>query len=134
MDMDTNNDNAGSSTAYTYETNNGELDEHNNPASTFHHARSDVGGDSSGRRSGVVHTHSNNPDAPNALSNPMTRRGSMSNLEQSECCASIRNIMKDTRLSAFEKRKTIQTLMDGRRASIDCVEINPYLQYKANQA
>ena len=61
----------------------------------------------------------------------LSKRNSMSNLEQAERRASIKQIMCDGRLSQLEKRRSIQFLMDGRRSTIDCGQSNPYLQAKA---
>lgn len=41
--------------------------------------------------------------------------------------------MKDPNISALEKRRRVQNLMDGRRASYDC-PVNPYLEMKAKLA
>jgi hypothetical protein len=64
----------------------------------------------------------------------------MSGADQSHRRASIQNILKDERLSALEKRRSIQFLMDGRaqsawrgrRSTTDCVT-NPYLEARAKR-
>ena len=61
------------------------------------------------------------------------RRASMTELQQNERRASIQLIMKDPNLSALEKRRRVQNLMDGRRASSDCM-VNPYMEMKAKLA
>lgn len=61
------------------------------------------------------------------------RRASMTELQQNERRASIQMIMKDPNMSALEKRRRVQNLMDGRRASYDCA-VNPYLEMKAKLA
>lgn len=55
------------------------------------------------------------------------RRTSMSNTQQAERRSSIRTIMADLSLTPLERRKSIQSLMDGRRHSMDCGTTNPYL-------
>lgn len=62
-----------------------------------------------------------------------TRRTSMSELQQCERRASIQQIMRDPDLTPLEKRRRVQNLMDGRRASYDC-PVNPYLEMKARMA
>ena len=61
----------------------------------------------------------------NAENNPVSeeekrpcRRGSMSYIEEKERRASIKAILGDTNLTATERRKSIQFLMDGRRNSL----------------
>jgi len=49
---------------------------------------------------------------------PATRRGSMTPAEERERRASIKAILADDSISALEKRRSIQHLMDGRRASL----------------
>ena len=49
---------------------------------------------------------------------PTQRRGSMTQTQQSERRASIKAIMSDGNMTPFEKRKSIQHLMDGRRQSM----------------
>ncbi|KAL7553034.1 hypothetical protein ACHAWF_016280 [Thalassiosira exigua] len=81
--------------------------------------------------------HSAHPPAPPPSSSGAgpARRTSMSDLEQAERRASIKQIMTDGRLSQLEKRRSIQSLMDGRRRStIDCGQTNPYLEAKAQEA
>jgi hypothetical protein len=65
--------------------------------------------------------------------NGPNRRASMTELQQNERRASIQLIMKDPSMSALEKRRRVQNLMDGRRASYDC-PVNPYLEMKAKLA
>ncbi|KAL9186517.1 LOW QUALITY PROTEIN: hypothetical protein ACHAXT_005755 [Thalassiosira profunda] len=85
------------------------------------------GSDPTGNAAGGASRTANPPDIP--------RRTSMSDMEQSARRASIKQIMQDGRLSALEKRRSIQNLMDGRRRStIDCGQTQPYLQAKANEA
>ncbi len=65
----------------------------------------------------------------------MPRRGSMSDVEQKQRRASIQSIMTNPNLTPLEKRRSIQSLMDGRRASVDNGSNpanNPYLAYKAS--
>ena len=49
---------------------------------------------------------------------PTRRRGSMTHEQEKERRASIKAIMADGSLTPFEKRKSIQHLMDGRRQSM----------------
>ena len=49
---------------------------------------------------------------------PSKRRGSMTHEQEKERRASIKAIMADDSLTPFEKRKSIQHLMDGRRQSM----------------
>ena len=49
---------------------------------------------------------------------PTRRRGSMTHDEEKQRRASIKAIMADGNLTPFEKRKSIQHLMDGRRGSM----------------
>eukprot|EP00581_Thalassiosira_minuscula_P008065 CAMPEP_0183703834 /NCGR_PEP_ID=MMETSP0737-20130205/1414_1 /TAXON_ID=385413 /ORGANISM="Thalassiosira miniscula, Strain CCMP1093" /LENGTH=679 /DNA_ID=CAMNT_0025930631 /DNA_START=88 /DNA_END=2123 /DNA_ORIENTATION=- len=92
------------------------------------------------RPSSGYHHHppnSNSNRSGPASSFAFSRRTSMSDLEQAERRASIKQIMRDGRLSQLEKRRSIQMLMDGRtnngarRSTIDCGQTNPYLQAKA---
>lgn len=55
---------------------------------------------------------------PTTQQQQQRRRGSMSHMEEKERRASIKAIMTDDHLTPFEKRKSIQHLMDGRRNSI----------------
>lgn len=57
-----------------------------------------------------------NEDASN-INNHQQRRASMTQDEERERRASIQAIMKDPNLTAQERRKSIQSLMDGRRRS-----------------
>jgi hypothetical protein len=74
----------------------------------------------------LISTTSTNSSGPN-------RRASMTELQQNERRASIQLIMKDSNLTPLEKRRRVQNLMDGRRASYDC-PVNPYLEMKAKLA
>jgi hypothetical protein len=49
---------------------------------------------------------------------PTQRRGSMTQNQERERRASIKAIMADSNMTPFEKRKSIQHLMDGRRQSM----------------
>ena len=61
------------------------------------------------------------------------RRATMTEVQQNERRASIQLIMKDPSIPPLEKRRRVQNLMDGRRASYDC-PVNPYLEMKAKLA
>ena len=53
----------------------------------------------------------------NAMLLSMRKRTSMTEDEQSKKRASIKEIMQDETLTALERRRSIQSLMDGRRQS-----------------
>jgi len=76
-------------------------------------------------------------DAP-ASRAPPKKRPSMTDDEQAHRRASIKHIMADPSLSQIEKRRSIQSLMDGRkkggrRSTIDSGMTNPYMAAKAEQ-
>ena len=55
---------------------------------------------------------------PASARNTMHRRGSMSHDEEKQRRASIKAILADESLPIQERRRSIQSLMDGRRSSI----------------
>lgn len=72
-------------------------------------------------------------EIPSHLSSVPPRRTSMSEMEQTERRASIKSIMTNPNMTPLEKRRSIQNLMDGRRASFDYAGRNPYLEMKARR-
>lgn len=77
-----------------------------------------------------------NPPTPRS---PLKKRPSMTDDEQAHRRASIKHIMADPSLSQIEKRRSIQSLMDGRRkggrrSTIDSGMTNPYMTAKTEQS
>jgi hypothetical protein len=65
------------------------------------------------------------PPRPVDVTPQMQRRGSMSAQEERQRRASIKAILADTSIPDVERRRSIQHLMDGRRASMDGRALTP---------